>query len=940
MADPWIAQAQIDEARLLSGQPLQFSKGMNAARAQSSYQSYMNNSAALQRYNANIEYSKLPSTIAQNEQMVQSQKGGGVLSSLLPIVAIVASVVAPGLGSIIGAEILGTSGAIAAGTAVAGTAEAIVGSAVLGGGMTAVQGGSPEDILKSAITYGAVAGLGSGISSQLTAGPTSGLQVTGMLPEVASTVDAGLATAETAAAAGDAYLPGALSNPFLQAMPTLSSMAQAAATNAGMQLVTTGTIDPEKVLESVVTGAAGSTLGNLAGIAAGNALDSNLVRSVVSGAVSGATQAAINGTDPVTAALASGAASGLGYEARENNINVPQQSINAVVNSIATGAPLEKTLLNAAISIGVGAAKDAVSGISSADTQAPAPVETRTPISPLPADSGNVTTAELSDTSPSGYVIAGTEIPANADGSIYSGLSVTGGGTNVAAVDTGTTTDVTAGLISTDNFLDPSLPGFRYPVTQAEIDAYISYGSQNNPSFISITGGEAQSGDVLLENDNEVLEGTGNNNTSIVADTTEENIANTGALSSIDVANINNNTLTAADTKTAVGFNDYSDIVYQTADGIFVDSSNNPVAAPSTKLDGTPFNDALTGSATGTANTVVGGLSSVAGVDGAGSILDGSSTVDGTITGGQGRTGADATFIDGDGNVVDGSGNLVTGGHNDTLVGGVTTDPVSTVDGTPSSSVQTLPEVVVTPDDEEPTPPPEVDWEPYVNSPDTNAPPTTTLVTPAVTTTVGGGGLPTTTTTTPAAAAGVAGTLPDVNRLLADDSTKYPSPIKPYLQPNWITTGSPSQSSLWTGLDPKLVNILSRSMANGGQVHPQLQRILADRGYEMNPVEMVAGPEDRYYARHAKRGFAVNGPGTGQSDDIPTMLADSEYVIDADTVAALGDGSSKAGAEVLDKMRMAIRKHKRSAPINKIPPKAKSPLDYITEGMKMNAKKK
>jgi hypothetical protein len=185
------------------------------------------------------------------------------------------------------------------------------------------------------------------------------------------------------------------------------------------------------------------------------------------------------------------------------------------------------------------------------------------------------------------------------------------------------------------------------------------------------------------------------------------------------------------------------------------------------------------------------------------------------------------------------------------------------------------------------------------------------------------------TTTTPAAAAGVAGTLPDVNKLLAEDSTKYASPVKPYLQPNLITTGSPSQSSLWTGLDPKLVNILSRSMANGGQVHPQLQRILADRGYEMNPVEMVAGPEDRYYARHAKRGFAVNGPGTGQSDDIPTMLADGEYVFDADTVAALGDGSSKAGAQALDKMREEIRKHKRSAPIDKIPPKAKSPLDYV-----------
>jgi hypothetical protein len=98
---------------------------------------------------------------------------------------------------------------------------------------------------------------------------------------------------------------------------------------------------------------------------------------------------------------------------------------------------------------------------------------------------------------------------------------------------------------------------------------------------------------------------------------------------------------------------------------------------------------------------------------------------------------------------------------------------------------------------------------------------------------------------------------------------------------------------------------------------------------------MVPGPEDRLYRRHMKRGFAVNGPGTGQSDDIPTMLADGEYVIDADTVAQLGDGSSKAGAQILDKFREEIRQHKRSAPVNKIPPAAKSPLEY----MKMARKK-
>jgi len=83
------------------------------------------------------------------------------------------------------------------------------------------------------------------------------------------------------------------------------------------------------------------------------------------------------------------------------------------------------------------------------------------------------------------------------------------------------------------------------------------------------------------------------------------------------------------------------------------------------------------------------------------------------------------------------------------------------------------------------------------------------------------------------------------------------------------------------------------------------------------------------YAKHQERGFAVGGAGTGQSDDIPTMLSDGEYVFDADTVSALGDGSSKAGAAILDKMRAEIRKHKRGAPIDDIPPKAKSPLSYL-----------
>ena len=46
-------------------------------------------------------------------------------------------------------------------------------------------------------------------------------------------------------------------------------------------------------------------------------------------------------------------------------------------------------------------------------------------------------------------------------------------------------------------------------------------------------------------------------------------------------------------------------------------------------------------------------------------------------------------------------------------------------------------------------------------------------------------------------------------------------------------------------------------------------------------------------------GYYACGGGTGQSDDIDAMLHDGDYVIDAEAVSTLGDGSSKAGKEVL-----------------------------------------
>jgi hypothetical protein len=103
-------------------------------------------------------------------------------------------------------------------------------------------------------------------------------------------------------------------------------------------------------------------------------------------------------------------------------------------------------------------------------------------------------------------------------------------------------------------------------------------------------------------------------------------------------------------------------------------------------------------------------------------------------------------------------------------------------------------------------------------------------------------------------------------------------------------------------------------------------------------------PDDMRFAEGgafaAKRGglsrrteFAVNGPGTGRSDDIPAVLSDGEYVIDAETVALLGDGSSKAGAKKLDELRVKVRKHKgKKLAKGRFSANAKNPEAYLSGG--------
>jgi hypothetical protein len=66
----------------------------------------------------------------------------------------------------------------------------------------------------------------------------------------------------------------------------------------------------------------------------------------------------------------------------------------------------------------------------------------------------------------------------------------------------------------------------------------------------------------------------------------------------------------------------------------------------------------------------------------------------------------------------------------------------------------------------------------------------------------------------------------------------------------------------------------------------------------------------------------LRGPGDGMSDNIPATinnrqparLADGEFVVPADVVSHLGNGSTEAGAKKLHKMMNEVRKARTGNP--------------------------
>ena len=125
----------------------------------------------------------------------------------------------------------------------------------------------------------------------------------------------------------------------------------------------------------------------------------------------------------------------------------------------------------------------------------------------------------------------------------------------------------------------------------------------------------------------------------------------------------------------------------------------------------------------------------------------------------------------------------------------------------------------------------------------------------------------------------------------------------------WFTQPGGSPSDPFHGAYRTPFDQAAPSYASGGAVEP------ADQ-----PPASLGG------LRQVHR---VTGAGDGQSDSIPAHLADGEYVMDADAVSALGNGSTEAGSKLLDQLRESLRQHKRSASPGEIPPPTKAIHEYF-----------
>ena len=77
------------------------------------------------------------------------------------------------------------------------------------------------------------------------------------------------------------------------------------------------------------------------------------------------------------------------------------------------------------------------------------------------------------------------------------------------------------------------------------------------------------------------------------------------------------------------------------------------------------------------------------------------------------------------------------------------------------------------------------------------------------------------------------------------------------------------------------------------------------------PADPLRNPGAILRAREQRANYAAGGPvmgaNPGRADNVPAMLSEGEHVLDAETVALLGDGNSAAGHALLEELKERVR---------------------------------
>jgi hypothetical protein len=144
-------------------------------------------------------------------------------------------------------------------------------------------------------------------------------------------------------------------------------------------------------------------------------------------------------------------------------------------------------------------------------------------------------------------------------------------------------------------------------------------------------------------------------------------------------------------------------------------------------------------------------------------------------------------------------------------------------------------------------------------------------------------------------------------------------------------------------IDPNANKYLRALIMHGNRGNYNLPGYPFGQQFRLGMAEggQVPGHNPKFFSEgglNTLKNTYVKGDGDGTSDSIPAMLANGEFVIPADVVSSLGNGSNESGASVLNSFLSTIRKHKQSAGHGKLPPDSKGPLGYLLEA-KRKAKK-